>query len=131
MPSAQLLCADLLQLASQTFPFGLPPDRKPAFSTLRTDMAKAQEGKGIRSGLPPAATILARPTAELNQPRLFRVQLQAELRQPYRQLPAVLFGLLAMLESQHEVVGVADDDDRPFRLTSSPLVGPQIQYIVQ
>jgi len=48
VPAAQLFCADLLQLASQTFPLCLPPDRKTAFAAFRTDVAKAQEGKGIR-----------------------------------------------------------------------------------
>jgi hypothetical protein len=48
---------------------------------------------------------------ELDQPGLFRVKFQAELRQPFLELFKEPHGFGSMLEAHHKIVGITNDDD--------------------
>ena len=96
-------------------------------------MGEAQEverpGAFLGSRSTPAATHL-RP-AKRHQPRLVRVDGQAipaeTLRQDFHHSPRVRF----VLEADHEVVGVADQESTPFQAGLHLLVPPVIQHVVQ
>jgi len=51
---------------------------------------------------PATLTVLCRMASELDQPRLFRVQLQLELLHTLRQFRPEPFGIVLELESNHE-----------------------------
>ena len=59
------------------------------------------------------------------------MQLQAELREPVAQVGEEPLGVLPMLEAHDVVVGEPHDDHVPARVPPSPLVGPQVEDVVQ
>ena len=59
----------------------------------------------------PLFPFVGRIAPELDQPSLFRVEFQAELRQPFLDLPKEPDCLGSMLEAHHKIVGIANDDD--------------------
>ena len=67
------------------------------------------------SGLPVAApgSILGGVPPELDQPRLLRMQLQTELREPVAQIGQEPLGVLTMLKARHVVVGEPRRGSRP------------------
>ena len=68
---------------------------------------------------------------ELDQPRLLRVQLQAELGKPFPQLGQTASGVGFLAEPDHKVVGVAHDDDLALGVAFPPFVDPEVQHVVQ
>src|SRR6478752_2146586 len=96
----------LPQLRLQTLSHRSPLHHKPAFSVLDADMRQSQKVKGLwftRTALPPA---FRRKSAKLKQPRLLRMQLQAELLETLLQLGQASLRVRAMLESHNEVINV-------------------------
>ena len=85
------------------------------------------------SGLPRprASPVLGGEPPELDQPRLLGVQLQAELREPCAKIGQEPLGVIPVLEAHHEVVGEAHDDHVTARVPTPPLVGPQVEDVVQ
>src|SRR5512142_1229614 len=75
----------------------------------------------VRGGEPP----------ELDQPRLARVQLQGEPREPLAEIPQELPGVSQMLEPGDEVVGETHDDHVAARVPPPPPLGPQVKDIVE
>jgi hypothetical protein len=58
------------------------------------------------------------------------VQLQRESPKSSGEVPLEPLGVLAMLEAQHEVVGVPDDHDVALG-APSPLLDPQVEDVVE
>ena len=59
------------------------------------------------------------------------MQLQTELREPVAQIGQEPLGVLTMLKARHVVVGEPREDHVPARVTPPPLVGPQVEHVVQ
>ena len=59
------------------------------------------------------------------------MQLQTELREPVAQIGEEPLGVLTMLEARHVVVGEPREDHVPARVAPSPLVGPEVEHVVQ
>ena len=95
------------------------------------DEREPQEGEGLRFAqtTPPAS--LRRKAAELQQAGLFPVQLEPELLKPrsHRIPEAPRIGLV--LEAGHDIVRVADEDHVAGRLSPPPLLGPEVEDVVQ
>jgi hypothetical protein len=91
--------------------------------------SKEVEGLGL-SLSSPIAIADGEPT-KLDQSGLFRVQLQAELGKALLELHEELLALVAMLEPNDEVIGVAHHDYLSARLLLPPPLGPQIEHVVQ
>ena len=86
------------------------------------------------SGLPRprARSSLGGEPPELDQARLLGVQLQARTSRAAREArPRNRSRVLPMLEAHHEVVREAHDDHVTARVPASPLVGPQVEDVVQ
>jgi len=69
--------------------------------------------------------------AELDQPSLFRVQLQVELCESLAQLSHEPLGIRPVFEPHNEVVSEAHDDNVSLRLPLPPLLSPQVEYVVE
>jgi hypothetical protein len=69
--------------------------------------------------------------AELDQPRLLGRQLQAELRQPSAKIGQEALSLIPILETDHVIVSEARDDHVTTRVPPPPLVGPQVEHVVE
>jgi hypothetical protein len=76
----------LTQLGLPPLPDRLPHHREPPIPLLPADMREAEEVERFRLPLAGALPALGREGTEFQQPRLLRVQLQAELRESLAQL---------------------------------------------
>ena len=73
-------------------------------------MRKAQKVEGLRSAEPSRAVVRLGEPSKLNQPGLVRVQVQFEPVKPVPQGAHESLRILPVLESDHEIVGVAHND---------------------
>jgi hypothetical protein len=85
------------------------------------------------SGLPRprALSVRRRVASELEESRLFRVQLQLEFLHSFTQFRPEPFGLVFELESNHDVGGVAQHDYVALRPLPSPCLNPQIKDVMK
>src|SRR2546425_1746470 len=109
-PTAQLQL-NRLQLGSQTLGDRLTLNLKRSLPSRPAVMRETQKVERLRFALPTLPSVFVRKASEFDQPRFLGMQLQAELRETTPQVAEESLGLVAMLESQDEVVGIADDDD--------------------
>ena len=98
---------------------------------LRTDVRETQELERLRLPVAAALPVAGGEPPELDQPRLVRMQLQAELREPVAQIGEEPLGVVSVLEARHVVVGEPREDHVPSRVPPPPLVGPQVKHVVQ
>jgi len=59
------------------------------------------------------------------------MQLQAELREPVAEVGQEPLGVLTMLKARHVVVSEPHENHVPARVSPPPLVGPQIEHVVE
>ncbi len=59
------------------------------------------------------------------------MQLQTELREPVAKIGKEPLGVVTMLKARHVVVSETREDHVPVRVAPPPLVGPQIEHVVQ
>jgi len=109
----------------------LPKHLEPSRLVRRADVREPQEVEGLGLSLAPALSVWHGEPPKLDQPGLFRVQLQSELRHPLAKIVQEPLGFRSMLESNNEVVGVAHDDHVPVCPLPSPLLDPQVERVVQ
>src|SRR5213075_2331528 len=120
-----------MKLLRQSAPVCFPEHRVLPITSFRADMLESEERERLRfpfaAPLPPFRCI----SAELDDPRLFRMQFQRKLAQSLPQLLMEAFGILSMLEPHHEVICVAHDDDLSSGLPSAPRMRPLVERVVQ
>jgi hypothetical protein len=80
----------------------VPKHHEPSLLRLPADVLEAEEIEGLRLAQTSAFQVRRRMASELDQPRLFRVQLQLELLHTLRQFRPEPFGIVLELESNHE-----------------------------
>src|SRR5215217_5230276 len=98
---------------------------------LRADVREAEKLERLGSARAAPGSPLGREAAKLDQTRLGRAQLQAEPRQPAAKFTPEALRVVMALEADDEVVGVAHDDYLAARVPLSPLVGPEVEGVVQ
>jgi hypothetical protein len=76
-----------------------------------TVVSEAQEREGLRFPFAPLFPFVGCKTPELDQPCLFRVKFQAELRQPFLELFKEPHCFGSVLETHDKIVGITNDDD--------------------
>lgn len=76
-------------------------------------------------------TSLGGESAELDQPRLVWVQLQREPREPDVKIREEPLGVVPVLKAHDIVVREPRQPPIPARVSHSPLVGPQVEGVVQ
>src|SRR5258707_12083118 len=88
------------------------------------DIDESQKGEGLRSAKTSPLAVDRCIAAELQQPRLVRMERKRELLQPQShrvpEAPRVGF----VLEAGHNIIRVPQDDDVAFGFPPSPPVGP-------
>jgi hypothetical protein len=68
---------------------------------------------------------------ELDQPRLLRMQFQAELRQALPEFLQKSLRFRSALETHHQIVGIPDDNDIAPGHFLAPGFDPQVEYVMQ
>src|ERR1017187_3664482 len=121
---------DLLQLRLQSLPRRLSSDLEAALSGGSTAMRKPQKRETLRLPFSPRPALPCGVWSELDQPRLPRMQFQPELCQPFPKFLEEPFGLVAVLETPHQIVRVANG--HPFALPHffPPYLDPQIENVM-
>src|SRR5215469_550958 len=122
----------LTQFGLQALAYRLPQHREPPVAPLLpADMREAEEVEGLGLPLPAALSILGRIRPELQQPGFVGVQLQPELAQSFGEFLPEPLGIGPLLESEHDVIGVAHDDHVAASLLVTPHPDPQVEYVVE
>jgi len=121
----------LVQLGLPPLSHRLAQHREPALARLPAAMREAKEVKGLRFALAPRSPALRREAAKADEARLVRMQLQTELRESLAKLSQKPLGLVPMLESDHEVIGVAHEHHIALSLPRSPSLDPKVEPVVQ
>ncbi len=128
-PAAKLLL-DLLQFCSHPFAGRLAPDDEAALLEP-TVMRESQEVEALRLSLAAFSAVGFSVTSELDESCFLWVQLQPELRQPFLERSQKSFGVVTVLEAQHQIVSVANDDYIALRPALPPDLYPLIKDIMQ
>jgi len=92
---------------------------------------EAEKVKRLRFPLAPSLTSFDRKAAKLDEPGLLGVQFQVESMKPLPKLNPKSLSLVLMLKADDEVIAVADDDDIPARVTTPPLLSPEVKDVVE
>lgn len=119
------------QLARQAFPFRLVLHDEPAISGPPAVVGEAEEGEGLWSPLAAPLTRDGREPAKLDQPRLALMKHQAKAGQPHLEGQEHFLRICLALEAHDEVVRIAHGHDATAGMTTTPLVGPEIEDVVQ
>jgi hypothetical protein len=121
-----------VQLRLQARTNRLPPHRETSVAPLRpADVREAEEVERLRlpeSARPP---VLGRIGAKFQQPCFLGMQLQVELPKPLGELCPESFGIRLDLESHHDVIGEAHDDDVAVCALLTPGLDPQVKHVVE
>lgn len=104
---------------------------KPAPLGAPTDVGEPKEIEGIRFTLTAFLPSLARIATELEEARLFGMQLEVKATEPSLELCLEPHGFVTVLKSHDKVVGPAHDDHITLPLLSSPLLNPQVEHVMQ
>src|SRR5664279_4201122 len=120
-----------MQLCSQPLRLGDALEHEAPLPGLRAHMREAKELERLRLAQATRLTIPGGEPPELDQPRLLRRQFQAELREPSAKLREEPVRIVLVLETDDVVVSEAHDDHLTARVPTSPLVGPQVEYVVE
>src|SRR5580704_9926495 len=105
--------------------------RELSLPSLPATVRKTQEVERLRFAVAPVSSVLLRVAAKLNDSRFVGMQLKTEPREAFAQFCQKLLCFGTTLESGHEVVGKANEDYLPVRLLLSPLLDPEVEYVVQ
>ena len=112
MLPAEKLNLDGLQLRNHSLFRRDPPDGEGVgLVPSPAVVGEAQEREGLRFSLAALFPFVGCIAPELDQPGLFRVKFQAELRQPFLEFLKEPHCFGSMLEAHHKIVGIPNDDD--------------------
>jgi hypothetical protein len=125
------LLLDRLQLGPHPLGDRHTLDRKRPLPGLAATVRETQEVERLRLACAPFGSPGGRKAAELDQAGLVGMHLQSELRQTLPHLLQEAFRVAAVLEAQDEVVRVPHEDQVSVGATTSPLLDPLVQDVVQ
>src|SRR5512135_739846 len=131
MHAPPALGLDLVQLCPQPLRVGDALELKAPVPGLPANVREAKELERLRLSKAAGLSPPGGEPAELDQPRLLRRQLQAEPRKPAAKISQEPLSVTAMLEAHHVVVGEAHDDHVTMRVPPPPLVGPQVEHVME
>src|SRR4051794_23888703 len=110
MPAMLELVVDLSQFCPHPFRDGDTSQPEPTGLGRRANVREAQKVERLRLTQPPRPPSPGGVPPELDQPRLVRMQLQPELRQPLAKISPEPPRILLILEPDGDVVGEPHDD---------------------
>ena len=94
-------------------------------------MREAEKGERFWFAQPTLAASFGRKAAELEQAGFLWMQFQAELSKSPPEFLKAAFGIVTMLEPHDEIICVPDDDYLALCVVFSPVLSPQVEYIVE
>lgn len=115
-------------------PFGCWPSiyqKLSGFARLAAYMREAQKIERFRFALAAFRSSLSRIATEFDQASFVGVEFQIELLESCPQFIGKSYGVFFVLESHHEIIRIAHDNDIASRFMLSPVVGPQIKGVMQ
>src|SRR5215471_4047329 len=119
------------QLSLQPLAHRLSQDREVPLPGPSANVREAQEVERLRLAFATLAPILFRKAAKFDDPRLVGMQLKAKVRESVAQLRQEPLCFIPVLESCHEVIRKANEDDLSARLPLSPLPDPEVECVVE
>ena len=122
---------DFLEFRPHAVAPGLPLKLEGSPARFTADEGEAHECEGLRSTDTAFLAIDRRAAAELDHAGLARMERQRERREPLAHRIEEATCVVLMLETGHQIIGVAHDDHVASGLLLSPAFGPQIEYVVQ
>ena len=122
---------EFAELALHFLTHCLPLHCELPFSRLAAHVREAEEVEGLRLAFAPLLSVVGGKSAELNEARFVGMQFQLEAPQALRKFLLELLGVGAILESGNNVVSIAHDDDITAPCLPPPLVGPEVEHVMQ
>ena len=96
-----------------------------------TVVSEAQEVERLRFSRATPLPVSGSEASELDQPGLLWMESQAKFRQPSLEIIEEPHGIGSVLETQRNIVGVADDDDIAIRHFPAPDICPQVEAVMK
>src|SRR6266850_906921 len=122
----------LVQLRLQSLADRLPQHRKPSIAPLlHADMRKAEEVEGLRFPFSTPLPLVDGIRTKLQKSRLFGMQFQIELPHSFGKFRPELIGIRFAVESHHDVIREAHDDNIAVCPLLTPRLDPQIEYVMK
>src|SRR5258706_4375228 len=122
----------LVQFRLQPFADRLPQHREPSMSSLlHTDMCEAKKVERLRFPFSTPLPLVDRIRTKLQKSRLLGMQFQVELSHSFRKFRAELIGIRFAVESHHDVIRAAHDDDITVCPLLTPRLDPQVEYVMK
>ena len=131
MVSSHQQGSDLAQLRRHSLRDRLSQDQEAPVLGRRAGVREAQELERLRPAEAPLLALLGGEPPEADQARLLGIQAQPKRGQTLRQVSLEPLRVRTMLKSQHDVVGVPDDKHITAGMPLPPLLGPEIEDVVQ
>lgn len=94
-------------------------------------MRETKEVEGLRLAVASLSSIIGGKAAEFDESRFVGMQFQVEAFKSLPEFPMKLLGVAASLESNHDVVGKTNEGYFTSPGLTSPLVGPEVEHVVQ
>jgi len=114
----------------QVLPAGLPPHLEPPPTGAATHVREAQEVERLRLAPAPGGPLHGE-APELQEPRLRRVQLQPELRQPVGQRPLEGLSVVSVLEADDHIIRVPHQHHLAPQRPAHAVLGPEVEHVVE
>src|SRR3989441_12342391 len=122
----------LVQFRLQPFADRLPQYRKPPIAPLlHADVRKAEEIERLRFPFSMPLPLVDRIRTKLQKSRLLGMQFQVELSHSFRKFRSELIGIRLAVESHHDVIREAHDDDITVCPLLTPRLDPQVEYVMK
>jgi hypothetical protein len=94
-------------------------------------MRETEEIERFGLSLATTLSVVSGEPPKLDQACFVGMQFQGKLVETFPQVFVKLFGIRSVFEAQHNVVGESHHDNVTARVPPSPLIGPQIEHVVQ
>lgn len=94
-------------------------------------MREPQKIKRLRLSLSDLRSSLPGKTPKADEFRLVLIERQSETIQSLVQVSQERLRIVFPLKAQHCIIGIADDDDIARRAAFAPLIGPEVQTVVE
>jgi hypothetical protein len=127
-PPTQLLL-DLKQLCAHPFADRFALECEVPIPVFPIDVGKAQKIERFGFSFSSPFPVLFGKPPELDPACFVRVQFQPELSQPFPEILQKAVCIRTVLESQHVVVRIADDNDFALRALPAPGIHPEVEQV--
>ena len=125
------LAFDLLEFGPQALGDRVAYQHESSLAGSTTDMREPEERDRFGLTLSLFVAVQAGEPTEPNQPGLLGMKFQLKLLHPLSQLCEEFPSICFLLESNDSIIRETDDDDITRGVVLAPVLGPQVEHIVQ